>query len=573
MIKKLQIFVIVFVLALFSEKCFANPIVLDVSAQNQILTYLLIDNKDIRLYKKIFRNIEKGEFATADSLVAELDNHILLGNVLAQKYLHSKYSSSVEELKEWLEKYADHPYASRIHRLAKRKNKGSEEGLQLPEVLGSTFLKERHFDNYTKKYLQKQISAFRKALNSGKTKRARLILEQSKLRRILPNKNWDDLAAKLAQKYFVDGYDKLAWQWATKAAKRRTSGTASWVAGLAAWRQKQYQNAAIYFSRLAKSKNDDEWLVSAGGYWAYRAYTRLKQLQKAQEMLKLSAKYKHTMYGILAAHKLKQTLNYNWEAVAYLNDFANKDYIYDLLSSAYIRRAIILLLTKQPKLAEAELRFGYTEMNNKQQEAVIFIANQYGLHSLAIYAGNQCKDILQNRSYDAFAYPIPKWWPTYGWNVDKALVLALVRQESAFTPEAKSNAGACGLMQLMPRTAYHITKDVSLKKDKNRLLKPEYNLELGQKYINYLLGKTFIDGNLFYLMAAYNAGPGNLLKWQKMIRYDDDALLFIEAIPSAETRIYIERVIANYWIYNMRFERDNPTLQQVADGEWPFLEK
>ncbi len=573
MIKKLQIFLLIFFLAVLAEKSFANHIILDDMAHKQILKYLLIDEDDIKLYKKIFRHIDKGEFAEADSLVAELENHILLGDVLAQKYLHSKYSSSLEELKEWLKKYADYPYASRIYRLAKRKNKGSEEGLQVPEVLGSTFLKERNFDNYTKKYLQKQISAFRKALNSGKTKRARLILEQPKLRRILPNKNWDDLAAKLAQKYFVDGYDKLAWQWATKAARRRTSGTASWVAGLAAWRQKQYQNSAIYFSRLAKSKNDDEWLVSAGGYWAYRAYMRLKQPQKAKEMLKLSAKYKHTMYGILATHKLGQTPDYNWEAVAYLNNFASKDYIYELLSSPYIRRSIILLQAKQPKLAEAELRFGYPEMNEKQQEAVIFIANQYGLHSLAIYAGNQCKDVLQNRSYDAFAYPVPKWWPTYGWNVDKALVLALVKQESSFKAEAESSAGACGLMQLMPRTAYHITKDADLKKDKSRLLKPEYNLELGQKYINYLLGKTFIDGNLFYLMTAYNAGPGNLLKWQKTIRYNDDALLFIEAIPSAETRIYIERVIANYWIYNMRFAIDNPTLRQVADGGWPFLEK
>ena len=573
MMKKLQIFIFVFILALFAEKSFANLTILDDSAHNQILNYLLIDKNDIKLYKNIFRHIDKGEFIEADNLIKELNNHILLGTVLAEKYLHLKYSSSLEELKIWLEKYADYPQAARIYRLAKRKNKGSEEGLKIPDTLGSTFLKERNFDNYTKKYLQKQISLFRRALNSGKTKRARLILEQPKLRKFLPDKNWDDLAAKLAQKYFVDGYDKLAWQWATKAAKRRTSGTASWVAGLAAWRQKQYQNAAIYFSRLAKSKNDDEWLVSAGGYWAYRAYHRLNQSQKAQEMLNISAKYKHTMYGILAAYKLGQTPEYNWNAAAYLNDFSNQEYIYELVSSAYIRRAIILLQSKQPKLAEAELRFGYSDMTTKQQEAVIFIANQYELHSLAIYAGNQCKDILQNRSYDALSYPVPKWWPTYGWNVDKALVLALVRQESAFKVEAESNAGACGLMQLMPRTAYHITKDANLKKDKSRLLKPKYNLDLGQKYINYLSGKTFIDGNLFYLMTAYNAGPGNLLKWQKTIRYNDDALLFIEAIPSAETRIYIERVIANYWIYNMRFSLDNPTLQQVADGQWPFLEK
>ena len=186
-------------------------------------------------------------------------------------------------------------------------------------------------------------------------------------------------------------------------------------------------------------------------------------------------------------------------------------------------------------------------------------------------ASNQGRDTEQNRSYDGIAYPVPSWFPRRGWKVDKALVLGMVRQESSFRPEAESAAGACGLMQLMPGTAYHITKDARIKKDKSRLKKTDYNLELGQQYVGYLLDKPYIDGNLFYLMAAYNAGPGNLLKWQKNTRYNDDALLFIEAVPSAETRIYIERVMANYWIYNMRFNLPNPTLRQIAAGEWPQL--
>lgn len=131
-------------------------------------------------------------------------------------------------------------------------------------------------------------------MNRGKTKMARLVLEQKRFRMLAPDKYWDDMAATLAMKYFVDNYNQLAWQWGVKASRRRTSGTAAWVAGLSAWRMKHYKDAASYFSRLAKSKNSDEWLVSAGGYWGYRAYSRLNQPKQARQMLKLASGYKHT---------------------------------------------------------------------------------------------------------------------------------------------------------------------------------------------------------------------------------------------------------------------------------------
>lgn len=69
------------------------------------------------------------------------------------------------------------------------------------------------------------------------------------------------------------------------------------------------------------------------------------------------------------------------------------------------------------------------------------------------------------------------------------------------------------------------------------------------------------------MMTAYNAGPGNLAKWKKNTRYGNDPLLFIEAIPSSETRIYIERVTANYWIYNARFCMVNPTHATSCRGK------
>lgn len=557
-----------------NESCNIN--VINKISYRKFLDYLLISNRDVNNYKKIFNSLDGKDYKNADRLIAKLENNIVLGDVLAEKYLKHGYKASYKELKTWLEEYSDLPQAMQIYRLAVIR--GGSSGLNRPQrmqasshIYGWKNVDIEHLNTQDRQYLSKQVATFRQAIKKGKTKAARDVLEQVRFRKLAPNKYWDDMAATLSLKYFVDGYNDLALTWSTKAAKRGTSGTAFWVAGLSNWKLHRYKDAANYFSKLATSKNDDEWLVAAGAYWSYRAYDKLDNKKQAQKWLKFAAKYKHTFYGIMAGQKLGLPMNYNWDAIVYLNNFENYDYVYELLESPFMRRAIILISIGQFNVAEQELRFGYNEMTPKQKEATIYIANQYKMHSLAIYACNNLKDVEAGTSYDGVSYPIPNFMPQSNWKVDKALVLALVRQESAFKPEAISPAGATGLMQLMPNTAFHITKDKSLKKDKTRLMKTDYNLELGQQYVSYLMAKPYIEGNLFYMMTAYNAGPGNLLKWEKKMNYDNDPLMFIEIIPASETRIYIERVMANYWIYNARFGLGNPTLEQVANGKWPSL--
>jgi soluble lytic murein transglycosylase-like protein len=100
------------------------------------------------------------------------------------------------------------------------------------------------------------------------------------------------------------------------------------------------------------------------------------------------------------------------------------------------------------------------------------------------------------------------------------------------------------------------------------LKEPEMNLEIGQKYVGHLLEQGAVDNELMSLAIAYNAGPGNLRKWKKELGDIDDPLLFIEMIPMAETRNYVERVLANYWIYRMRLGQPMPSLDAVAEGKW-----
>ncbi len=127
--------------------------------------------------------------------------------------------------------------------------------------------------------------------------------------------------------------------------------------------------------------------------------------------------------------------------------------------------------------------------------------------------------------------------------VDLDLVLAVIQQESGFDPKAKSSAGACGLMQLLPDTA----KWLGLK-DTSQIWKPEVNIKYGTKYLKYLWGefgegspaeisKEAIDLNTSQMaVAAYNAGPGNVRKYKGVP-------------PFKETKAYVRIITSNFKHY------------------------
>ena len=75
------------------------------------------------------------------------------------------------------------------------------------------------------------------------------------------------------------------------------------------------------------------------------------------------------------------------------------------------------------------------------------------------------------------------------------------------------------------------------------------------------------------MAAAYNGGPGNLKKWMTETNYSDDTLLFMESIPSRETRSFIENILTKYWIYKNQFNEENTTLFKLASGKEPVYPK
>jgi soluble lytic murein transglycosylase len=140
---------------------------------------------------------------------------------------------------------------------------------------------------------------------------------------------------------------------------------------------------------------------------------------------------------------------------------------------------------------------------------------------------------------------------------EEALVLAIMRQESAFALDAVSSAGARGLMQLMPATAKHVAGKIGVAYDEGRLTTDgDYNIGLGRAYLQQLLERY--NGSYVLAIASYNAGPARVSEW--LNEYGDprgygvDVVDWIEMIPFSETRNYVQRVLENLQIYRYRMD-------------------
>ena len=143
---------------------------------------------------------------------------------------------------------------------------------------------------------------------------------------------------------------------------------------------------------------------------------------------------------------------------------------------------------------------------------------------------------------EKYSIYIEKYCSEY--NVDKNLVYAIIKQESNFEPEVNSSKGAKGLMQLMDNTANYIAEQLDYAEF--NVFEPETNINLGIKYLSYLIEK-YDNQNL--AIVAYNAGEGNVDKWINSGIISDDGT-DLENVPFRETNMYLRKVLKNYKIYD-----------------------
>jgi soluble lytic murein transglycosylase len=222
---------------------------------------------------------------------------------------------------------------------------------------------------------------------------------------------------------------------------------------------------------------------------------------------------------------------------------------------------LALIQVGQLRAAEQELLLLEAKAKDSVDEALFAVAEITRMPSLALKLGAM-ERLYGDSVIPAALFPVPRWEPKNGFVIDRALLYAIMRQESGFNPLAVSGDGALGLMQIMPDTGKKLGYDAKQLKD------PRLAMAAGQEYIAKLLRNALVKNDIILLAVAYNAGAGNLQKWKKSPNAMDDPLLFLETMPSKETRQFTKRILAAYWVYQQRLNQDTPTLKALATGSW-----
>lgn len=453
--------------------------------------------EDAGRYRMIFELQRDGRWREADPLIARLRDRLLLGHVLAQRYLHRAYKTSYPELASWLESYADLPVAANIHRLAVARH---TPGQKLP---------------------------------------------------ITPVEG------------FLGGYgQELGTRESTALARRLMSN------GLEAWRRRDYARAAEAFALLAGNEDADGEDVATGAFWAARAHLLAGRPQLVPRFLRIAARASDEFYGLLAQTLLGQSIRFDWHERS-----LRGDELQVLLVDPASRRAMALAQIGQEALAESEIRKLAARSRPELVHALAALAEAMRLPAAQMRVAQRLR-VIDGRRHDAALYPLPPWEPADGFKVDRSLVYAIIRAESAFDIDARSPANARGLMQVLPETATLVARGqrIAYKGDAS-LYEPELNLRMGQGWLLRLARTKTVGRSLIHLVTAYNGGETRLKGWlaRELRGVKDDPLLFIETIPLTETRNYVKKVLANLWAYQTRLGEPMPTLRALAENRWPVF--
>jgi soluble lytic murein transglycosylase len=349
------------------------------------------------------------------------------------------------------------------------------------------------------------------------------------------------------------------------SATSSVAETAEWRVAWTAYLDRDDHAAALFEEHVRQfpaSSYQPEAL-----YWLGRLAERSGDTPRARAyIMKLASRYPQTYWGSVARARLQELGTGSAapaESVPLLALIKAPKPLPDLTSplpaAAATRdaRARGLHTIGFDSSADLEWRAGYAETNCAALlVALAQAAVASGRYPAAIVTIRQAIPQLEARRWEelpvgvwAAAFPLPYAEQIRSaasrQGLDPNLVAGLIRQESAFQPSSLSKAKAMGLMQVMPGTGKILAKQLNIPFKKSRLFEPEYNLQLGTKYLANLVA---MFGGEEPAIAAYDAGENRIASWQAQRKYDEMAE-FIESIPITETREYVQIVSRNASIY------------------------
>src|SRR5690554_1348627 len=311
-----------------------------------------------------------------------------------------------------------------------------------------------------------------------------------------------------------------------------------------AMRNQDWARMAFWLPRLP----DEALATERWQYWQARVLTRQDDpdsIAAANAIYRDLARTR-SFYGFLSADLLNRPYELVDRPVA-----ATQDDALALYEMPAIVRARELFLAGQEVDARREWQHAVSGLTEQQVMASGRLAELWGWHRNTIQAMIRVSywDDLQLRFPLAYTELFADAALQY--DLPKPLLMSVARQESAFMHDVRSGAGALGLMQIMPATGQELARGAGMRISNQDLLQPEVNIPLGSRYIAQLL-RDF-DNNRAIAAAAYNAGPNRVRQWLR--RTADSPLpldMWIETIPFAETRGYVQNVLAYQVIYSHR---------------------
>ncbi len=343
-------------------------------------------------------------------------------------------------------------------------------------------------------------------------------------------------------------HDPGALEWYSRAGDNLSDRQLAWKVR-AALRAKAWPEVLAAIDAMTEEESEQP----AWRYWKARALMESGRTHAAEQILKPLAT-EFNFYGQLAVEELGGRIEA--PVASYRPSAVEVDEMSQLIG---LRRALELYRLGQRIDANREWRWAIRGFDDKQLLAAAEVAYRYENYDRAISTAN--RTVLMHDFSLRYPAPYREVLQAHAeqFALDEAWIYGLIRQESRFIVNARSQAGARGLMQLMPSTARWVARKLGLKNWRwSRMTDVDTNINLGTYYMRHVLDA--LDGHTVLASAGYNAGPRRARAWRPETAME--GAVYAETIPFNETRNYVKRVMANTTYYANNFSQELQSLKQ-----------